>query len=164
MSIPDEAKKAVECLPAMLQYLDGHAPEDLNTLIPMQFNHATWSAIIATLESTRPVATGESVIVSKGPIIQFFNHNWSNGFATFINDPNKIGVGDNPFCTINLGAFIACVKTGELSQSELPYYIARSMMHEIIHVLEKWASVEFSEEKVESLLVEYDSMITVSQE
>jgi hypothetical protein len=127
-------------------------------------NYSDQNPIHEYVNLLRPVATGESVIVSKGPIIQFFNHNWSNGFATFINDPNKIGVGDNPFCTINLGAFIACVKTGELSQSELPYYIARSMMHEIIHVLEKWASVEFSEEKVESLLVEYDSMITVSQE
>jgi hypothetical protein len=70
MSIPDEAKKAVECLPAMLQYLDGHAPEDLNTLIPMQFNHATWSAIIATLESVCPVAKGESVIAEIQDILE----------------------------------------------------------------------------------------------
>jgi hypothetical protein len=42
-----------------------------------------------------------------------------------------------------------------MKPSEIPYFIAESMMHEVIHAIEKWADVEFWEERVEALIHKY---------
>jgi hypothetical protein len=47
------------------------------------------------------------------------------------------------------------VQTGDLDKKDLPYFVAESLMHEVIHVLEAWAGVEFSEDRVEELLTKY---------
>lgn len=59
------------------------------------------------------------------------------------------------FCTVNVGAFLGAVAAGHIPQSELPYFMAEAMMHEIVHALEEWAGVEFSEERVEALTEKY---------
>jgi hypothetical protein len=74
MNDQERAKAAVECLPAMKQYLEGHDPADLNVQLPMHFNHRTWTAIIETLESHRPVAEGKSVIAPIEPTDKMMNH------------------------------------------------------------------------------------------
>ena len=86
------------------------------------------------------------------PRIEFRQHDWIPGFAAFA--PNKTVTG-TAFCVVNLGAFIASVDAGDLSRSELVHVLAESMMHEVIHVIEQWAGVEFSEDRVNSLLEAY---------
>lgn len=57
---------------------------------------------------------------------------------------------------LNLGAFIAAVKTGDMDPAEVPYVIAESIMHEVMHVLEEWAGAEFSEDRIEAITDAYN--------
>ena len=86
--------------------------------------------------------------------IEFHQHDWMPGFAAYRVD-NSLDPRSKAFCTVNIGSFLATVASGDLPAAELPYLVAESMIHEIIHVLEAWAGVEFSEERVEALLERY---------
>lgn len=84
--------------------------------------------------------------------IEFRQHDWVPGFAGYLDNGQPKG---RAFCLLNLGSLLCAVAKGDLPREDLPYMIAESMMHEIIHVLEEWAKVEFSEERVEGLLEKY---------
>lgn len=84
--------------------------------------------------------------------IEFRQMDWEPGFAGYLDDGQPNGTA---FCFLNLGSLLCAVEKGDLPRADLPYMIAESMMHEIIHTLEAWAKVEFSEERVEDLLVKY---------
>lgn len=85
------------------------------------------------------------------PIIEFRQHDGIPAFAGF--EPGATGNG-KAFCVLNVAAFLDALEAG-LDHADLPYIIAESMMHEVIHVLEQWAVVEFSEERVDALLEKY---------
>ena len=89
--------------------------------------------------------------------IEFHQHDWIPGFAAFLNDGQRMHKNTNSraFCVLNLGSILAMVETKDMAATEVPYFIAESMMHEVIHAIEKWAGVEFSEERVEDLLEKY---------
>ena len=89
------------------------------------------------------------------PRVVFHQQDWIPGYAAFLPDETTPGDPPTEHCVVNLGAFLADVEAGVYPRSEMPYLIAESMMHELIHVLEKWARVEFSEERVEALLTKY---------
>ena len=89
------------------------------------------------------------------PRVEFHQQDWLPGFAAFLPDATTLSPSARAFCVLNLGSFLATVEAGHVAKSELPYFIASSMMHEVMHVLEQWAGVEFSEERVESLLEKY---------
>lgn len=89
------------------------------------------------------------------PIIQFFQQDWIPGFAAFIDDGMELKPDSRPFCVLNVGSLITMHRAGDVDAREIPYIVAETMMHEIMHVIEKWAGVEFSEEKVELLLEKY---------
>ena len=86
--------------------------------------------------------------------IEIYQQDWIPGFAAFRDDKSLEATG-KAHVVLNLGAFLATVAKGELPANELPYHIAESLMHEVIHVLEAWAKVEFNEEKVDVLINKY---------
>lgn len=89
------------------------------------------------------------------PTIEFHQWDWIEGFAAFVDDGQKFNPESKAFCVLNLGSLLAAIETKDMPQSELPYHIADSMMHEITHVIEKWCGVEFSEERVVALRDKY---------
>lgn len=84
--------------------------------------------------------------------IEFRQVDWVPGFAGYLENGNPKG---KAFCLLNVGALLSTIERGDLPVGDLPYMIAETMMHEIIHAIEAWAGVEFSEEKVEALLTKY---------
>lgn len=74
------------------------------------------------------------------------------GFAFY-----KVGSVKDNRCIIglNVETFVACVAMGQIKIKDLPYIIAESIMHEVIHALEDWAKVEFSHRKVNKLIQAY---------
>jgi hypothetical protein len=53
---------------------------------------------------------------------------------------------------LSIENFAWLIKDGEIDKEELPYFIAETIVHEVIHVLEDWAGVEFNEEKVDKII------------
>lgn len=86
--------------------------------------------------------------------VEIYQHDWIPGFAAFHND-HSINESAKAHVVLNLGSMLAAVKEGDLKSQDLPYLIAESLMHEVIHTLEAWANVEFSEDRVEGLLEKY---------
>ena len=75
-----------------------------------------------------------------------------DGFAFY-----KVGSVKDNRCIIglNVEAFVASVAMGQTKLKDLPYLLAESIMHEVIHALEDWAKVQFSHRKVNKLLKDY---------
>jgi ketopantoate reductase len=86
--------------------------------------------------------------------IEVFQQDWVPGFAAF-HDDGQINETAKAHVIINIGSLLAAVQEGDLGAKDLPYMIAESLMHEVVHVLEAWAGVEFSEDRVEELLAKY---------
>ena len=93
-------------------------------------------------------------LLGKRVVIDVYQQDWMPGFAAFLDD-GSLAESGRPKFAINLGAFIASISTGDIEKSEIPYFVAETLMHEIIHVIEKWAGVEFSEERVDALIEKY---------
>ena len=74
------------------------------------------------------------------------------GFAFY-----KVGSVKDNRCIIglNVEAFVASVGFGQVKIKDLPYFLAESIMHEVIHALEDWAKVKFSHRKVNKMLKAY---------
>jgi hypothetical protein len=87
-------------------------------------------------------------------VIDVYQQDWMPGFAAFLDD-GSLAESGRPKFAINLGAFVASVSTGDIEKSEIPYFVAETLMHEVIHVIEKWAGAEFSEERVDALIEKY---------
>ena len=92
-------------------------------------------------------------------IIEIRQQDWIPGFAAFVDDEDSPESNPNPqgpyHILLNLGAGLCAVEAGDMPKAELPYHVAESLMHEIMHVLEKWAGIEFNEDRVEGLLAKY---------
>ena len=56
---------------------------------------------------------------------------------------------------LNIEALMGLVDAKELKVEDVPYVLAETVMHEVIHSLEDWAKVEFSHKKVDKLIEEY---------
>jgi len=87
--------------------------------------------------------------------LEVHQHDWMPGFAAFLHQENELAQGAKAHILLNIGSLMSAVQTGDLDRKDLPYMIAESIMHEVIHALESWANVEFSEDRVEELLTKY---------
>lgn len=85
--------------------------------------------------------------------IEVYQQDWMPGFAAFLDD-GSIRKG-TAHVALNIGALISAVATHDIEKKDLPYVVAESLMHEIVHALEAWAGVEFDEDKVEDLIAQY---------
>ena len=86
--------------------------------------------------------------------IDVYQNDWMPGFAAFLDD-GSLAEGAAAKVGLNVGALMVAVETGDLEAKDVPYVVADSIMHEVVHALEAWAGVEFNEERVEKLLAEY---------
>lgn len=87
--------------------------------------------------------------------IEVYQQDFMPGWGSFVFDTGEMTPDSKPFMLLNIGGFMAAVEDGKLHPKDVPYIIAETMMHEIIHSLEHWAGVEFSEDRVEELLTQY---------
>lgn len=93
------------------------------------------------------------------PVIEFRQYDWMPGFAAYV--ANDGGAPDDPaFCVLNLGSLLSGVAAGDMSREQLVEEVAHCMFHEILHVVEHWAGVEFSDDRVESLIAKYTKWVT----
>jgi hypothetical protein len=91
-----------------------------------------------------------------GIIVEFRQHDWQPGFASYLAREDGLFEPNGPaFCTINLEAFLATRDAHGDDQAGFVASIADTMVHEVIHVIEAWAGVEFSEQRVEELIARY---------
>ena len=86
--------------------------------------------------------------------IEIYQQDWIPGFAAFLDD-GSLQKGAAAKIVLNIGAMMAAVETKELEPKDIPYVVAETIMHEIMHALEAWAGVEFSEDRVEGLIERY---------
>src|SRR5690606_21924849 len=86
------------------------------------------------------------------PIIEVRQQDWIPGFAAY---EARSGVHGPAHVALNIGSLVTMVAMGDLPASELPYVVAESIMHEVVHVLEEWAGVECNEDRVEALIEAY---------
>lgn len=86
--------------------------------------------------------------------IEIYQHDFIPGFAAF-RDDGAIEAEAKAHVVINLASFLGSVEIKDIEPKDVPYLIAESIMHEVIHALEAWAKVEFSEDRVEGLLTKY---------
>lgn len=93
--------------------------------------------------------------------IEVYQQDWIPGFMAFLNnEADNYELTDleiKPKMMINIGAFMAAVASKDIEKENLPYFIAETIMHEIIHVLEKLFKVEFNEEKIHKLINDYQT-------
>jgi len=130
-------------LPALKHY----APLLFNALCSVRTK--AWREREAELKAPAPAAD-----LAKNVTIEIFQHDWLPGFAAF-RDDGSLSESGKAHVVLNLGSLLAAIHISDLDRADLPYLIAETLMHEVIHVLESWAGVEFSEERVESLLAQY---------
>jgi hypothetical protein len=92
--------------------------------------------------------------------VEVYQQDWMPGFAAFADD-GSVQQG-TAHVGLNIGALMAAVETKDIEKKDVPYIVAESLMHEVIHALEEWAGVEFNEDKVEELLLAYRKKYGVS--
>jgi hypothetical protein len=85
--------------------------------------------------------------------IEVRQQDWMPGFGAFIN--GGTAPQGEAHIVINIGAHALMLRLGEMTREEMPYALAETMMHEVMHALESWARVEFNEERIEALLDRY---------
>ena len=91
--------------------------------------------------------------------IEFHQKDFVPGFAAFLPGATTPAPDSRAFCILNIGSLLAGVHMGDVAAAEIPYAVAETMMHEIMHVLEQWAGVEFSEERIEALIERYRASV-----
>lgn len=84
--------------------------------------------------------------------VEVRQHDWIPGFAAYLSGSVLEGPAH---VVLNVGAFMASIEAGDIAADEVPYLVAESLMHEVMHALEDWAGVEFSEDRIEALLTKY---------
>jgi hypothetical protein len=89
------------------------------------------------------------------PLLKVYQADGIEGFACYVSPQREIT--GSPIIGLNVESLLGTVVMGDVEASELPYFVAESIMHEVLHVLEKWAGVEFSEARIEALLEKYRS-------
>jgi len=89
--------------------------------------------------------------------IEVFQQDWIPGFAAF--QEGSIAHGDHAHVVLNIGSILCAAGLKDVELKDVPYFVAESLMHEIVHVLEEWAGVEFSEKRVEELIKKYNEGI-----
>lgn len=116
-----------------------------------------WLASLVSTLADQRIATMLPTAID-GLRVEFYQQDFIPGFAAFLANPDgtmKAEPQGPAFCVVNIGACLLTVEAGDLEAKDIPYMIAESMAHELIHVLEQHFQMEFSEEKVEALLDKY---------
>lgn len=97
----------------------------------------------------------ETHTTPSGITVEFRQHDWMPGFAAYLHEEGKPFPQGTAFCAINLHALLGAYVTTDETHAGFVESIADTMVHEVIHVIEAWAGVEFSEQHVEKLIDGY---------
>lgn len=97
------------------------------------------------------------------PTVEFHQQDWIPGFAAFLPGATTPQPDSRAYCVLNLGSMLSTVAHDDVPVSDLPGFIVESMIHEVGHVLEQWADVEFSEERVEALCEHYRAALASTE-
>ena len=76
------------------------------------------------------------------------------GFAAYLG--KSLTKDGHASILLNLGSLLSMASSTKIPASEFPYVVAECLAHEVFHVLEEWAGVEFSEDRVEALVQKYN--------
>ncbi|MGD0781253.1 MAG: hypothetical protein ABSA30_00175 [Candidatus Aminicenantales bacterium] len=87
------------------------------------------------------------------PLIEVYQADGIDAFACYLAPEGA--VEGKALIGLNVEAILGTVILGDVEPADVPYVIAESIMHEVTHVIEKWAGVAFSEERVEALIERY---------
>ncbi len=91
-----------------------------------------------------------------GITVEFRQHDWQPGFASYLaKEDGGFDPNGPAFCTLNLGAFLSTREAHGDDHGSFVESIADTIVHEVIHVVEAWAGIEFSEQRVEALIARY---------
>lgn len=82
--------------------------------------------------------------------IRVYQTNFSPGFA-FYQTGRRLSKTGKAIVGLDIGNLLALAADNSIDAKELPYIVAQVLMHEVFHVLEEWAGVEFSEARVDKL-------------
>jgi hypothetical protein len=116
-----------------------------------------------TARGSIPHESGNGNEMKNNITIKVFQEDFIPGFAGFRNYQDQENMA-HAHVVLNVGSLLGMVNQGDCEPSELPYVVAECLMHEIVHVLESWAGVEFSEERVEALIEKYRAKYGVNEE
>lgn len=92
--------------------------------------------------------------MNKNIEIKVYQHDWIPGFAAYMSN-GKLRKNAKAHVVINLGSNLLTIIKGDVDKKDFPGVIAEDLLHEILHVLEEWAGLEFSEERVEKIIEKY---------
>lgn len=100
----------------------------------------------------RRASTGPVDLLPADLTVKVSQEDWFEGFGAYLAG----SVNDGPaLVVLNIGGIAALVQAGDIEKADVPYLIAETVMHEVVHALEEWAGVEFNEERVEKLVEMY---------
>ena len=79
-------------------------------------------------------------------------NDWLPGFGGY-----RVGSvrGKQAVIELNMAAFLAAVESRQIPRKDLPYEVAKVLMHEMIHVFEDWAGAEFNHRRIAPVLKRY---------
>jgi len=103
------------------------------------------------MTETKSVALRDSIT------IEVRQQDWVPGFAAF--GEGSVNHDGHAHVVLNIGGLMSVVADKKIAAADLPYMVAECLMHEVVHALEEWAEVEFSEERVEALIKKYRETI-----
>lgn len=87
------------------------------------------------------------------PLLEVYQADGVKGFACYVSTDGEISGA--PIIGLNVESLLGTVVFGDVEPKELPYFVADCIMHEVVHALEDWAKVEFSEQRIEALIEKY---------
>lgn len=85
--------------------------------------------------------------------IKVYQHDWVPGFGAYRS--GSLSKKAEAHVVLNLGGLLGLVVEKKIDKKDIPYHVAQTLMHEIVHALEEWAGKEFSEKKVAKLINSY---------
>jgi hypothetical protein len=84
---------------------------------------------------------------------------WIPGFAAY--QKGSLTAKGKAHVVINLGGLLATVKARAVKPKEVPYFVSKCLLHEIVHALQEWAGQAFSEKKVQGLIEKYEAKYSI---
>jgi hypothetical protein len=89
----------------------------------------------------------------KFPLLEVYQADGIKGFACYLATDGEISGA--PIIGLNVESLLGTVVLGDVEPRDLPYVVAECIMHEVMHALEQWAKVQFSEKRIEALIEKY---------
>lgn len=91
--------------------------------------------------------------MKKKVTIKIYQQDFMPGFAAYLG--GSLSTQSHAAISLNVGAIAAMVVKKDIKPTDIPAFVVESLFHEVIHVLEEFAQIKFSEKRVEALTQKY---------